>query len=819
MARRKITDQTPEQPLHEIIQRPMEEVMHISMIPYAEHVILERALPRVEDGLKPVQRRILFTLHELGITPDKPHKKCARIVGDCLGKYHPHGDSSVYDAMVRMAQPYSLRGVLVDGHGNFGSIDGDSAAAMRYTEARMAPLAMEMLRDLEKDTVPFSFNFDDSLKEPDMLPARYPNLLVNGASGIAVGLATNIPPHNLGEAIDAAILLMDKPEASLEEIMEKMPAPDFPTGGRLINNEEIRRAYETGRGKLTLRAKVHIEDGSSGRKLIVITEVPYQVPKAAMLEKILKLSEEKKVQLSGIYDIRDESDREGLRAVIEIRRDVDPMQILSVLYKYSDLQVTFGVNMVAIAQGRPVQMGVKAMLSYYIDHQKRVITRRTQYELAQARAREHILEGLMVAVNHLDEVIKIIRASKNPKEAKEQLMNRFALSDIQAQAILDLRLQRLTGLELEALRKEYEAILKTIRRLEGILKNEKKLIAVIREEMTEIREKYADARCTELMADDSANMPVVENKPAAEDTVILRLSDGQIRRMSPRMVDKFIQQPGMAGEVVQIIQTATDESLYIFTNMGNCFMLDVGKIPETMRLKERGSLLTGLVAGLADGENAVQLLCAKSDEMGKFGDLLFVTRDGQIKRTASAEYGIRRARFAAINLKDEDQVTAVTAIAQDDPGELLLVTRLGMGLRFKLAEIPSTGRATAGVRGIDLGDGDEVFSVMLPKAGDMLLVVSDRGFGKRMMADDIDRQKRATKGQKLLGITKSGETGTRLAAALNVTQAQQVAFTQKHGHVTTMNTFEIGVERRTGKGQLLISVLLDDVVENAAVMV
>ena len=816
--RKKTTDQTPETPHYEIIQRPMEEVMHISMIPYAEHVILERALPRVEDGLKPVQRRILFTLHELGITPDKPHKKCARIVGDCLGKYHPHGDSSVYDAMVRMAQPYSLRGVLVDGHGNFGSIDGDSAAAMRYTEARMAPLALEMLRDLEKDTVPFSFNFDDSLKEPDMLPARYPNLLVNGASGIAVGLATNIPPHNIGEAIDVAILLMDKPEATLPEIMEKMPAPDFPTGGQLIHNEEIQRAYETGRGKLTLRAKVHIEDGSAGRKLIVITEVPYQVPKAAMLEKILKLSEEKKVQLAGIHDIRDESDREGMRAVIELKRDVDPMQILSVLYKYSDLQITFGVNMVAIAEGRPAQMSVKAMLSYYIDHQKRVITRRTQYELAQAKAREHILEGLMVAVNNLDEVIRIIRASKNPKEAKEQLMNTFGLSDIQAQAILDLRLQRLTGLELEALRKEYEAILKTIRRLEGILKSEKKLIAVIREEMLEIRERYADSRRTELIEDDSAKMPAVENKAIAEDTAILRLSDGQIRRMSPRMVDKFIQQPGVAAEVVQTIQTATDESLYIFTNLGNCFMLDVGKIPETMRLKERGSLLTGLVAGLSDGEYAVNMLCAKSDEMGKFGDLLFVTKNGQVKRTEAAEYGIRRARFAAINLKGDDQVIAVQPIENEDKGEILLCTRLGFGLRMKLAEIPATGRATAGVRGADLSDGDEVRWIHAHKNGDVLLVISDRGFGKRMTMESIDRQKRATKGQKLLPITKSGEIGTQLAAVINVTGAQQVAFTQKHGYVTTMNTNEIGVEARTGRGQLLISVLLDDVVTDAGII-
>ncbi|MDO5377266.1 MAG: DNA topoisomerase (ATP-hydrolyzing) [Clostridia bacterium] len=819
MARKKEGAQppTPRGPQHEIIQRPMEEVMHISMIPYAEHVILERALPRVEDGLKPVQRRILFTLSELGVTPDKPHKKCARIVGDCLGKYHPHGDSSVYDAMVRMAQPYSLRALLVDGHGNFGSIDGDSAAAMRYTEARMAPLALEMLRDIDKDTVPFSFNFDDSLKEPDMLPARYPNLLVNGASGIAVGLATNIPTHNLREAIDAAVLLMDHPEATLEEIMKVMPAPDFPTGGRLICNEEIRRAYETGRGKLTLRAKVHIEEGSAGRKLIVITEVPYQVPKAAMLEKILKLSEEKKSQLGGIYDIRDESDRTGLRAVIELRRDVDPMAILSVLYKYSDLQVTFGVNMVAIAEGRPMQMGVRAMLTYYIEHQKRVITRRTRYELEQARAREHILAGLMVAVNHLDEVIALIRKSKNPKEAKEQLMNRFGLTDIQAQAILDMRLQRLTGLEIMALRREYEAILKTISRLEGILKSEKKLIAVIRTEMLEIRDKFGDDRRTELIEDDSATLPVVENKPVAEETAILRLRDGQLRRMSPRMVDKYIQQPGMREEVVETIDTMTDCSLYIFTNLGNCFMLDVAKIPETMRLKERGSLLTGLIAGIADGERAVAMICAKSEEMDKKGELLFITKNGLVKRTAAGEYGIRRSRFAAINLKKGDELVGMAQLAVSDKGDLMLATASGMGIRFKLDTIPTTGRATAGVKGITLDEGDEVRWFELPQAGDMLLVVTDKGIGKRMLADDIERQGRAGKGQKLMPFTKNGALGAGLASCLNVTGAAQVAFTQKHGHVTVIPTAEIGVDRRSGKGQMLVSVLLDDIVTHAAV--
>ncbi len=819
MARRKDGAQPPKdpkdmRPRYEIIQRPMDEVMHLSMLPYAEHVILERALPRVEDGLKPVQRRILFTLNELGVTPDKPHKKCARIVGDCLGKYHPHGDSSVYDAMVRMAQPYSMRGLLVDGHGNFGSIDGDSAAAMRYTEARMAPLALEMLRDIDKDTVPFSFNFDDSLKEPDMLPSRYPNLLVNGTSGIAVGLATNIPPHNLREAIDATVLLLDKPQATLKEIMNVMPAPDFPTGGVLLDNEEIAHAYETGRGKLTLRAKVHIEDGHAGRKLIVITEVPYQVSKAAMLEKILKLSEEKKAQLGGIYDIRDESDRTGMRAVIELRRDVDPDAILPVLYKYSDLQVTFGVNIVAIAEGRPMQLGVRELLTYYIGHQKRVVTRRTRYELEQARAREHILAGLMVAVNHLDEVLAIIRKSRNPKEAKEQLMNRFGLTDVQSQAILDMRLQRLTGLEIEALRKEYMDILKTIDRLEGILKSEKKLDAVIRSELLEIRNRFGDDRRTELIPDDTATLPVVENKPVAEDTALLCLRDGQVRRMSPRMVDKFLQQPGVREEVVSITKTLTDCSCYFFTNRGNCFMLDVGKIPETFRLKERGSMLTGLIAGLADDERAVGLVCARTDEMAAQGDLLFVTRQGQVKRTAASEYGIRRARFSAINLKGEDEVIGVAAVAPDAKGDLLLVSRGGMALRFKLAEIPTMGRATAGVRGAALDAGDGLLAFALPKAGDMLLAVTDRGFGKRMLMDDVDRQKRGGKGQRLM--PKNAATGLQLAAALPIAGETTAVFEQKLGHVTRVPLAEIAVERRAGKGTLLVNVLLDDVVVRAA---
>ena len=438
-----------------ILTKSMDDVMHESMLPYAEHVILERALPRVEDGLKPVQRRILYTMLGLGNTPDKPHRKSARIVGDCLGKYHPHGDSSVYDAMVRMAQDFNMRAPLVDGHGNFGSIDGDSAAAMRYTEARMTPLALELLRDIDKDTVKFSLNFDDTEKEPDVLPGRFPNLLVNGANGIAVGLATAIPPHNFAETIAAVIAQMEKPDISLDELMQIIPCPDFPTGGYILASDEIRAAYETGRGKLTVRAKCHIEEQKNGKKLIVATEMPYQVNKARALEGILKITQEKKAMFAGVSDIRDESDRMGMRAVIEVKKAADAGKILQYLYKYSDLQVTFGVNMVAIAEGKPQQLGLKDMLRYYIAHQEDVVTRRTRFDLDAAMKREHILNGLSIAVMNIDEVIAIIRASKTPKIAREALMKRFELTEIQAQAILDLRLQRLTNLELLAIEKEH----------------------------------------------------------------------------------------------------------------------------------------------------------------------------------------------------------------------------------------------------------------------------------------------------------------------------------------------------------------------------
>src|SRR5690554_4909635 len=503
-------------------------------MPYAEYVILERALPRVEDGLKPVQRRILYTMNELGLSPDKPYKKSARIVGDALGKYQPHGDTSIYDAMVRMAQDFNMRNPLVDGHGNFGSMDGDSAAAMRYTEARMTPLSMQLLKDIDKETVKFNLNFDDTLKEPEVLPGRFPNLLVNGASGIAIGLATNIPPHNLAEVIDGVILQMEKPDVTLDELMRVIKGPDFPTGGIIIGQEEIINAYETGRGKIIVRAKVDIENAPGGKKLLVIKELPYQVNKATLLEKILRLSEERKGVLTGIADIRDESDRNGVRAVIEVKKDGDAEKILNYLYKYSDLQLTFGVNMVAIADGKPRQLGLKSILEYYIKHQKDVVTKRTKYDLERAEARAHILEGLIIAINDIDRVISIIRSSKNPKEARLRLMDEFSLTEIQAQAILDMRLQKLTNLEIITLEKEYAQVKKTIDQLTAILKSETRLMKVIKSELLAIKKKYADKRRTLIIEDSSKAEIKTEDIIHVEDVVITLTRNQDIKRIPMR---------------------------------------------------------------------------------------------------------------------------------------------------------------------------------------------------------------------------------------------------------------------------------------------
>ena len=795
-----------------ILSVPMEEVMHMSMIPYAEHVIMDRAIPRVEDGMKPVQRRILFTMNELGITPDTPYRKCARIVGDCLGKYHPHGDSSVYDALVRLAQDFSMRGTLVDGHGNFGSVDGDSAAAMRYTEARMTPLAMLMLRDIDKDTVPFRLNFDDTLKEPDMLPASFPNLLVNGAGGIAVGLATNIPPHNLRESINAVIAQIDNPDITVDELMKIIPAPDFPTGGILLNTPELRAAYETGRGKLLLRAKTHIEDGPAGRKLIVITEIPYQVNKSAMLEKILRLSEEKKAALGCIYDIRDESDRTGMRAVIELRKDADVDKVLAYLFKYSDMQVTFGVNMVAIADGKPRLLSLRRMIRYYIRHRKNVITARTQYELDKAKARAHILEGLMIAVDNLDEVIQLIRKSENPKAAKAGLMERFGLTEIQAQAILDMRLQRLTGLEILALRKEYAELLKTIAELEAILKDEKKLMNVIKKELRAVADQFGDDRRTTIEEVHNVVEALVKEEKVAEEALVTFSREGYLRRSWPKAKKAAQTEDGQPDDPpVYSFETDTEHTLFFFTNIGNCYQLNVGALPEMNKPKDRGSLLSGVLAGLENGEEPVYLMCATSEELNSLPDLLFVTSRGQLKRSAASEYAVKRSKFGALNLREGDSLHAVLSL--DVSSDVLMISETGMCIRFHADQVPAMGRVSGGVKGMTLDPSDRILWVGQPAAADQLLLFTERGFGKRVPYTDYEPQARGGKGVKTFYYQKSGSNGTRIAGvALITAPGQTVVIHQKTSQPTQLSADEVILQSKQDRGMPYVMALMDDTV-------
>ncbi len=799
----------PERPKSEtIISRTMEYVMHQSMMPYSEHVILERALPRVEDGLKPVQRRILFTMQELSLSPDKPHRKCARIVGDCLGKYHPHGDSSVYGALARMAQPFALREPLVDGHGNFGSIDGDSPAAMRYTEARMTPLAMEMLRDIEKDTVGFHLNFDDTQKEPDLLPGRFPNLLVNGADGIAVGLATNIPPHNIAETIDGVIAQMENPKITTAELMKHIPAPDFPTGGVLACGNELLQAYETGRGKIQLRAKVHVETGSSGRKLLVITEMTYGKNKAAVLERILRLSEEKKALFSGIYDIRDESDRTGMRAVIELRKDADAERTLAALYKYSELQDTVGVNMVCIADGKPMQLGLKAILSYYINHQKDVVTRRTKFDLEQARARAHILEGLIVAVDNLDEVIRLIRQSKNPKEARDRLVARFKLTEIQAQAILDMRLQRLTNLEILSLRNEHAEIVKRITYLEGILASEKKLINVIKTELTEVKNKYSNPRRTALV-NAFEEKEIEPEAQAAEEAIVYISSAGFIKRVQPKLFEKSVAAGEFVDSPTDIFRLETCDKLLFFTDAGNCYPVPASQVPEC-RVKDRGLPPGGLLAGLAKEEKIVSVLLVSKNDFS--GELLFASAGGLVKRTAFSEYNINRAKFAATGLKAGDSLRLVRRLGGE--ANLLMISKDGMAIHFNISEISLIGRTAAGVKGMALSTGDELLTAVADDDEGEILLVSDRGYMKRCLLIDFDLQSRAGKGVKCFSFRKNSANGSEIVAALHVRDAYGFRVRRKSGETTDFSTNDIRIERRDSFASMYAICVMDDFIDS-----
>lgn len=804
MARKKKNENKNELPPQqesqgEVFLTPLEEVLPNSMLPYAEYVILDRALPRVEDGLKPVQRRILYTMYDMGLTPDKPHKKSARIVGECMGKYHPHGDSSVYDAMVRMAQDFNMRMTLVNGHGNFGSVDGDPAAAMRYTEARLEPLALELLRDIEKDTVRFGLNFDDSLKEPETLPGRFPNLLVNGASGIAVGLATNIPPHNLGEVIDGVVAYINNPRIKLFEMMKYIKAPDFPTGGYIIANELL-QAYETGRGKITLRAKVSVEEGDNDKKLIVISELPYQVNKAKLLTKIADLREEKKDILGGISEITDESDRNGMRAVIKVKKDADVDKILAALYKFTDLECSFGINMVAIADGKPQQMGLLDIIKHYVAYQREVVLRRTKFDLAQAKERCHILEGLIIAVRNIDEVIQIIKTSESVPAARQRLRDRFDLSERQAQAILDLRLARLTKLEIYKLEQELEELKKLIARLTAIVESKKLQMDVVAEELREIKKAYKSERKSSLVFD-IADIKVekFDDVRPVEKCVLVYTADDKIKVVQEKnfnMSDKNLGERSTLSDVLKLqLHTSTDKVVYSFTNMGNCYKIDFEDI-EPGKLKDKGMKYSDLCPDAQEGEKPVYF-AEVGDKMPK-GSLLFYSKLGYVKKSDWKEYNILKYAFQAVKVNEGDEIIG---IEQDDPEPtttLFFVTAGGMCLNAYKNDIPTQGRISAGVRGINLGEGDYVvFAGQIDGEGE-IIVATDGNTIKKVIASQIDPMARYRKGVRIVDLGK----GRKVAYSDYVTEPYKFAVQMDDGSLVQADTEEnITIEDRNTKGK------------------
>ena len=786
-----------------IIVKTMEDVMHESMMPYSEYVILDRALPRVEDGLKPVQRRILYSMSELGNTPDKPYRKSARIVGDCMGKFHPHGDSSIYGAMVRMAQPFNMGACLIDGHGNFGSVDGDSPAAMRYTEARLSPLALELLRDLDKDTVKWSCNFDDTLMEPDMLPGRYPNLLVNGANGIAVGLSTNIPPHNLMESIDGVIAYIDNPRIKLADMMKVIKGPDFPTGGYIIGGDELVKAYDTGKGKIIVRAKLHIENGENDRKLIVIDELPYQVNKSQLLQSIIDRREEKKGVLTGISEITDESDRGGMRAVIKLKRDCDPKPIIDALLKYTNLSTSFAINMVAIADGKPQQMGLLDIIAYYVNYQREVILRRTKFELDAAKKREHILEGLVIAVRNIDEVVRIIKASSSTTEARDNLRKRFDLSEAQAQAILDLRLARLTHMEVYKLEKELADVRALIIRLTAIVASKKLQMDLVKTELQQIRKQYRENRKTVILKEvGEYTIPSDDDEKPVENYVIAVNAHGNVKRMLVKnftMATKDFTENSGKNEICSCIVKATSlERVYCFTNLGNCYKLDTESIPEG-KWREKGTPLKQVVLDSIEGERIV-FMQTVSDALPK-GNLLFYTRSGMIKRSEWSEYGVVKSSFAAVKLKEGDEVIAIEHEKKNCT--LMFVTRQGMCLNADMSDIPLQGRIAAGVKGIQLADGDECIYIGQINGDGEVVLVSDRGYAKRVLVSQIDVMARYRKGVKIVDFGKK-DNGSFLCFVSYVTDPYKFVLVFEDDYLSCYPTEAISIENRTHQGRPII---------------
>ena len=783
----------------------LKETMETSYIDYAMSVIVSRALPDVRDGLKPVQRRILFSMNEMNNTYDKPHKKCARIVGDTMGKYHPHGDSSIYGALVNMAQDWSMRYTLVDGHGNFGSVDGDGAAAMRYTEARLSKIASYMIDDLNKDTVDFVPNYDETEREPSVLPSRFPNLLVNGTTGIAVGMATNIPPHNLTEVINAVVRLIDNDiegrETTIDELMGIIKGPDFPTGGVIMGTSGISEAYRTGRGKIRVRAVTNIEPMDNGKNRIVVTELPYLVNKARLIEKIAELHKDKKID--GITDLRDESDREGMRVVIELRRDANPSVVLNLLYKHTQMQDTFGVNNLALVNGEPKVLNLYELLNYYLIHQKDVITRRTKFDLNKAEERAHIVEGLIIAQDNIDEVIHIIRSSQTTQEAKTRLIERFALSDAQAQAIVDMRLRALTGLEREKLEAEYAALQKQIEELKAILADEKLLLGVIKEEILAIADKYGDDRRTQIGYDEY-DMSMEDLIPET-NTVITMTKIGYIKRMS---TDNFKSQhrggKGIKGMetieddyIVEMLMTTSHHYLMFFTNTGRVYRIKAYEIPEASRTS-RGTAIINLLP-LQPDEKITAMIPIKEYEDDKY--LFMATRKGIVKKTSVKDYeNIRKNGLAAINLRDDDKLIEVKITEKDE--DIMLFTKFGQCIRFNESDVRPTGRTTMGVIGMNLAPDDVVIAMQTSTMGDSVMIVSSNGLGKCTLISEFSTQNRGGKGVKCYKITE--KTGN-LIGVKSVEQEDEVMLINTEGIIIRIRVSDTALLGRITSGVKLIN--------------
>ena len=799
--------------IHEV---DLKKTMESSYIDYAMSVIASRALPDVRDGLKPVQRRVLYSMIELNNGPDKPHRKCARIVGVTMGKYHPHGDSSIYGALVNMAQDWSTRYPLVDGHGNFGSVDGDGAAAMRYTEARLSKISMEMLADINKDTVDFMPNFDETEKEPVVLPARFPNLLVNGTTGIAVGMATNIPPHNLREVINAVVKIIDNQVkedrgTDIEELLEIVKGPDFPTGGMILGTTGINEAYRTGRGKVRVRAVTNIEPMQNGKNRIVVTELPYMVNKARLIEKIAELVKDKKID--GITDLRDESDRQGMRVCIELRRDANPNVVLNLLFKHTQLQDTFGVTMLALVNNEPKVLNLGEMLNYYLLHQEEVVTRRTKYDLNKAEERAHILKGLLIALDNIDEVINIIRSSKNAQEAKDRLIERFALSDAQAQAIVDMRLRALTGLEREKIETEYADLMAKIEELKAILADKKKLLGVIREEILAIADKYGDDRRTSIGYDEYDIS--MEDLIPVTNTVITMTKLGYIKRMS---VDNFRSQhrggKGIKGMetieddyIEELLMTTSHHYLMFFTNMGKVYRMKAYEIPEAGRTA-RGTAIINLLQ-LQPDEKITAVIPIREYKEGNY--LFMATKNGIVKKTPITDYAnVRKTGLAAINLRDDDQLIEVKKT--DNNKDIILVTKFGQCIRFHETDVRSTGRTSMGVIGMNLTDGDEVVGMQMNTQGDALLIVSEKGLGKATLMTEFTPQNRGGKGVKCYKITE--KTGNIIGIKA-VNQDSEIMLITTEGIIIRMKVEDISLLGRVTSGVKLIN--MDDDITVASI--